>query len=84
MSVECHTFSVKEAAKVLGIGLSITYALVRSGEIPSIKLGGRVLIPKRALAEMLGDTAAGEGPATGSTKATRNAQRMGHLDGARS
>ena len=50
------TVSVKEAAHLLGIGRSAAYEAVRSGEIPSIKIGRRILIPMRAIERML-DTA---------------------------
>lgn len=46
-------FSVEEAAKVLGIGRNLAYEGVRAGDIPSIKIGGRTLVPKSALERML-------------------------------
>lgn len=39
-------YSVKEVAKLLGLTLNPTYALVRSGRIPAVKLGGRWVVPK--------------------------------------
>ncbi len=43
------TLSVAEAAVLLGIGRGTAYECVRTGELPSIRLGGRIVIPKRAL-----------------------------------
>jgi excisionase family DNA binding protein len=40
-------YTVKEVSQYLRISLGGIYALVRSGEIPAIKLGGRWVIPKR-------------------------------------
>lgn len=45
--------TVAETAKVLGIGRSAAYGAARRGEIPSLRLGRRVLIPKRALSSLL-------------------------------
>ena len=41
--------TVPEAAKVLGIGLSIAYEAARTGELPTIKIGKRILVPLVAL-----------------------------------
>jgi excisionase family DNA binding protein len=40
---DCATFTVEEAAKILGISRGLGYELVRSGELPSLKLGRRVV-----------------------------------------
>lgn len=45
---------VPNAAHLLGIGLTFTWELVRRGELPSIKLGRRVLIPRTALEHLAG------------------------------
>lgn len=47
------TLTVEDAAKLLGIGRSLAYQLVRQGKIPALKFGCRWLIPKAALARML-------------------------------
>lgn len=38
-----------EVAQILGIGCSLTYELIARGEIPSIRLGRCIRIPKLAL-----------------------------------
>ncbi|MEV6368700.1 helix-turn-helix domain-containing protein [Micromonospora musae] len=48
-------YTVAETAHLLSLSLGSTYALVRSGEIPAIKLGGRWLIPKGRLHRWLGE-----------------------------
>lgn len=45
--------SVAEAGEMLGLGQSLTYAAIHRGEIPSIRIGGRILIPLAALEKML-------------------------------
>jgi excisionase family DNA binding protein len=41
--------SVSEAAALLGISKDLAYDLVRTGEIPSLKFGRRLVVPKRRL-----------------------------------
>lgn len=48
------TITVEQAAAVLGVGRTTAYQLVRSGEIRSVRLGRRVVIPIGHLAEELG------------------------------
>ena len=43
---------VEEAAQILGIGRQQAYAAVRSGEIPSIRIGRSWRIPLEALRQM--------------------------------
>lgn len=45
------TLSIDEAAAMLGISRAHAYELVRRGELPRLRLGRRVVIPKRALEE---------------------------------
>lgn len=47
------TLTVEETAKYLGIGRSLCYRMVREGNIPSVKLANRIIIPKVKLDEML-------------------------------
>lgn len=49
--VERRTYSVTEAAKILGIGTTNAYALVRSGELPGARVVGenRFLVSKKEL-----------------------------------
>lgn len=51
------TLTVPEAAAALGIGRNQAYEAVKRGEIPTIKIGSRILVPRAALDRML----AGEG-----------------------
>ena len=49
------TLSVEEAAKVLGIGRNLCYDKCKSGEIPVIRIGRRLLVPRSALLKLLAD-----------------------------
>lgn len=51
--MERLTYSVSEVAQLLGISRASAYTHVRTGEIPSITLGGRIVVPRRALEAML-------------------------------
>jgi excisionase family DNA binding protein len=44
-------YTVKETAQQLSLSLGTTYQLIRSGQIPAMKLGGRWVVPKRRLHE---------------------------------
>ena len=47
------TLTVDETAKCLGIGRNSAYEAVARGEIPVIKVGKRLLVPKAALEKLL-------------------------------
>ena len=46
-------YGVDDVAELLSLGRTTVVALVSSGEIPSIKVGGRRLIPRRDLDEFI-------------------------------
>lgn len=48
------TVKVEVAAKVLGIGRTAAYAAADAGEIPTIRLGRRLVVPVPKLLELLG------------------------------
>ena len=48
--------SIPETARMLGISRGLAYELARSGQIPVLRLGKRLLVPKIALERMLGQT----------------------------
>ena len=45
--------SVKEAAKMLGLSRASAYEAVRTGQIPSLRFGKRIVIPRAGLNRML-------------------------------
>lgn len=48
-----ETLTVPEAAKALGIGDTLAWRLVQTGELRTVKLGRRRLVPRSALDELL-------------------------------
>lgn len=53
MKEESLTLTVTECAKRLGIGRNSAYEAVSRGEIPVIRVGKRLLVPKAALDRLL-------------------------------
>ncbi len=47
------TLTVREAAAALGIGKNQAYEAVKRGEIPTIKIGSRILVPKASFEKLL-------------------------------
>ena len=49
------TISVERAGKVLGIARASAYTAARAGELPTVRIGRRLLVPVTALRRMLGE-----------------------------
>jgi len=49
--------TIEEAGKLLGLGRSGTYEAARRGDIPTLRIGSRILVPKVALLKLLEETA---------------------------
>jgi excisionase family DNA binding protein len=63
------TYTITEAAQLLGIGRSLAYQAARRGEIKTIRIGDRLLIPRAAIDRLLADeqlfvTASSDGAAS--------------------
>lgn len=50
---ERRAFSVSEAADMLGLHRQTIAAAIRRGELPSVRLGRKVLVPRAALDRLL-------------------------------
>ncbi len=48
------TITVEQTARVLGLGRTAAYDAARRGELPTRRLGRRLLVPVPALLEWLG------------------------------
>jgi excisionase family DNA binding protein len=74
---ERSTISVEQAGTILGVGRSAVYAGVRSGDIPSIRVGKRLLCPTAKLRALLGEN---ENSATAGNRdaVDRSAGGVGH------
>jgi excisionase family DNA binding protein len=47
------TYTVEEVARLLRIGRNQGYDAARAGELPTIRIGKRILVPRLALEQML-------------------------------
>jgi excisionase family DNA binding protein len=68
---ESLTVSVVNAAQLLGVSRALAYELVARGELPSLRLGRRVVIPRRALEALIEHATGGNGPGDDETHARR-------------
>jgi hypothetical protein len=57
-SLDRQTFTIEEAAKILGICRAVAY---RKGVLPTVRVAGRRLVPRKALERMLAETGGPEG-----------------------
>ncbi|MBA4495131.1 helix-turn-helix domain-containing protein [Paenactinomyces guangxiensis] len=53
-------YTVQEAAEKLKISTNKAYELARCGEIPTVKIGGRVMVPKKRLEDMVNSEGGGQ------------------------
>lgn len=54
------TLTIDEAARALGISRNSAFAAAHRGEIPTLKIGRRLLVPKVAFEKMLANWTPGE------------------------
>jgi excisionase family DNA binding protein len=50
---ERATYTIVEAAEILGIARSSAYRAARTGELPTIKIGRRILVGRQALTDII-------------------------------
>lgn len=48
-----ETLTIPEVAQILGIGRNSAFAAASRGELPTIRLGRRILVPRAALERLL-------------------------------
>ena len=48
------TVNVDVAGKAIGVSRNTAYAATKSGDLPSVRIGGRIRVPTAALRKMLG------------------------------
>lgn len=51
--LERQTLTVEEAGTILGIGRTAAYEAARCGQIPAVRIGRRLLVPRMALENLL-------------------------------
>jgi excisionase family DNA binding protein len=50
---QCATVTIETTGKLLGLSRAAAYQAARNGEIPTIRFGRRLLVPKTALRRLL-------------------------------
>lgn len=63
-----HTFSVAEAAEALGVTPPTVYRAIGRGDLPHLRIGRRIVVPKIALLRLLGETPVTDMPTTEETQ----------------
>ena len=53
MEQERLTLTVEEAGELLGISRSLAYEMARTGQLPTLRFGKRIVVPKKAIQTML-------------------------------
>jgi len=53
MDTECLTLSVEEAGRILGYSRNTAYEAAKRGELPTIRLGRKIRVPRVALQRLL-------------------------------
>jgi excisionase family DNA binding protein len=56
-TIERRTLSIPEVAKLLGLSRSAAYAMAADGRlpVPVIRVGTKVVVPRRAVEQLLGE-----------------------------
>jgi excisionase family DNA binding protein len=55
--MERETLTVREVARLLGVGKNCAYDAIRRGQVPSVRIGKRIVIPRSAFQRMLDEAA---------------------------
>lgn len=48
------TYTIEQAAELLGVSRGLAYEAARRGQLPTIRLGRRLLVPRARLLELVG------------------------------
>jgi excisionase family DNA binding protein len=62
MNPDRLAFTIEEAARAIGISRGGAYKSARTGEIPTVRVGGRLLVPRDALKELIAERAQRRSP----------------------
>jgi len=79
LSAERLVYTVPEAGRLLGLGRNAAYAAAQRGDIPTVRIGRLLLVPKIPFHRMLGVTAT----ATAGTTSAFGAEGEVHTEGKR-
>ena len=68
-TIERVTVSVDEAAGMLGISRTSAYEYIRTGHLPAIRMGRRLLVPLKAIDDLLDGLVRSDATTTGTVPA---------------
>jgi excisionase family DNA binding protein len=54
MSDQRLTYTVAEAGQLLGVSRGSAYQAARAGQLPTVRIGRRLLVPRHALEQLVG------------------------------
>ncbi len=63
MAHDSHVLTVPEAATFLRVGRTAAYEAIRSGEIPSVRIGRSIRVPRLALERLMAGESDQQAPA---------------------
>jgi len=52
---ERRTYTVPEAGELLGVSRGVAYEAARDGDLPTVRLCGRLVVPRARLEALLGE-----------------------------
>ena len=64
LAPERETLTIAETALVLGLSRNATYAAVERGDLPTVRIGARILVSRARLRELLNGRSASSEEAT--------------------
>ena len=70
MGINQHVLTVAEAGRILRLGRNSMYSAIARNEIPAIRVGRRLLVPRAALDRMLSEANIEEDQTGGDEKTT--------------
>ena len=53
MTAEKLTITVEEAGQLLGISRALAYEMARTGKLPTLRFGRRMVVPRKAMESLL-------------------------------
>ena len=62
MEQERLTLTVEQAGELLGISRALAYEMARTGRLPTLRFGKRIVVPKKAIESMLERPVPGTAP----------------------
>ena len=62
MQQERLTLTVEQAGELLGISRALAYEMARTGRLPTLRFGKRIVVPRKAIENMLESSLANSNP----------------------